>query len=1229
MAIPALPNELIALIIDHLREDDLWTVEEGQSGRAPLAACCLVSKAFLARARAHLYEKLEIKFRASKEEERGEEGVAEDVSADVVQHSTTSERLFNLSLHPNLAHLVRAVNLDVDFREPDSVDQYAPALALATALRLAPHVTDVSLFTPYGEDSSSYINPLFTTIITFRPPLRRLVMDWPSFPGVAPPSCPQLYPLLHALPHLEVLTLALLHFPPVPTSFALSSHLKMLAFTGATGAGVEAFDAITAHSGPSLEFLVIDGSLKHDLGRFTGLQVCNVSLMLLGDDPATLERDARRMTRKTLSDTLATAAPSLREVEITDHAHTFPANAFDGVFFQSFPRTISQLVMEDVAFEPAAALKLLERRPKEAPRLELLVLPEKLFKDGAEHDFAASFRAAEVRVAFAQDADMTIPSLPSELIALIIGHIADISTSDEKERAERTAPLAACCLVSKTFRAMAIVRLYEEYAVEFLPTEEKLAEGADEDAPAVDNVALTPRSRNVNFTSLNATVSERQPAGVLASALRHAPLVTSITLHTPYEVEVSPYITPLLIVILHFRPPLRSLHLHRPSSIGAEPSEPYLYPLLHSLPLLEVLTISTANFQSIPTNFAAQFRLQDLEFTCAAGRGQAAFDAITASSGPSLTSLTIDGNIKLDLSRFDSLDHVRIHLPYLSDDAASMERHAHRITGETICDTLATATPSLQEVSIFDYNDSFPPNSFDEDFFSSFPRTIKCLFMEELVFEPRAVLQLLERRPKKAPRLEEVIMPRKVYDHSDISARFHRADVAFEWPSCDGTANLRDLQDSATRIGLHLGRHMAVPPLPNELIAIIIGLVASSGRRRVSDENEEPRSERVAPLAACCLVSKTFLAVARGLLYEKLTIDFRAEEGEEQGAAENDDVPADVVLTPWSRKRVHNILANPHLGNLIRRIHLDVDFPDRSSVMAQDGPALVLAAVLRRAPFVTEISLFTPAEPDLPPYVPKILLAIATIRPPLRRLVVDSPPSGGRSPLSYPEIYNLLHVLPHLEDLQLSLIEFSSVPSLFAPQFRLKQLSLTGVTGVAATAFDAITRLSGPSLADLEIDGSVEFDLSRLVSLQGVHISLFRLTKEDSDERDREASHMTGHTISNTLATAAPSVYEVSITDPSHTFPEDAFDDGIFFATFPRTILALRMGGIGFEPTAALRLLEQRPKQGPRLEILDVPDYVYDDPAVCKRFDAAEVWLDFVALLVRQYFILSLCITPY
>lgn len=408
MAVPRLPDELIALIVEHLvgLYDEKGRDDDGNRREAALASCCRVGRAFLPPARASLYQRFSIGFEPSREEERGVEGVDEDVAADVLQCAWSTERAYGLAMNPHLGLLIRKLDLNVDFRQSDSVDEYAPALALATALRSAPRVVGIRLAATWGEFASSYFPPLFDVLIKVRPSLRRLDLDWSRFEDDVPaPQIPGIYPLLAALPLLEFLTLDQVHLPNLPVTFVAPFSLKYLSITNITGPALAAaFSSLTSNSSASLERLVTDGLTKFDLSPFSALNHFDVILAIDAqdfDDPANFEREAHHIARDNVGGMLASAKPSLCVVEIIDGGRVMPASAFNGAFFSSFPRTVVNLVMEDLAFETAALERLLERRPRALPRLSLLVVQGELWKAGPEEPWAANFRAAEVLLAFA------------------------------------------------------------------------------------------------------------------------------------------------------------------------------------------------------------------------------------------------------------------------------------------------------------------------------------------------------------------------------------------------------------------------------------------------------------------------------------------------------------------------------------------------------------------------------------------------------------------------------------------------------------------------------------------------------------------------------------------------------------------------------------------------------------------------------------------------------------
>ena len=349
LALPQLPNELLALIVMHLTSDTTDAEGPGESEEdidltlaTTLSRCCLVNKTMLAAARARLYEKVLIEFSPCEEENRGVEGVDEDVPNEVTQSEGSTWRAFSLVLSPHLALYTRIINLNVDFRQPDCVSEHAPGLALATALRLASNVSELNLVTTLGEDSQIYITPLYAAIIHFKPPLRRILIEWGHFPGGTRPTCPSLFPLLASLPLLEELCIDQVHIPPLPPSFAIRFHLNHFTFLGITGAASEAFSAITFLSSQSLDHVVIDGTVTHDLAPFTSLNAFHVILANL-EDPATMEEDAQRMAREHISQTLMTASPSLAEVEIF-LGDEFPRDAFNAQFFRDFPRTVRRFM---------------------------------------------------------------------------------------------------------------------------------------------------------------------------------------------------------------------------------------------------------------------------------------------------------------------------------------------------------------------------------------------------------------------------------------------------------------------------------------------------------------------------------------------------------------------------------------------------------------------------------------------------------------------------------------------------------------------------------------------------------------------------------------------------------------------------------------------------------------------------------------------------------------------
>ncbi|KAL8291968.1 hypothetical protein RQP46_001434 [Phenoliferia psychrophenolica] len=392
-----------------------------------------------------------------------------------------------------------------------------------------------------------------------------------------------------------------------------------------------------------------------------------------------------------------------------------------------------------------------------------------------------------------------------------------------------------------------------------------------------------------------------------------------------------------------------------------------------------------------------------------------------------------------------------------------------------------------------------------------------------------------------------------------------------------GAVRLGD-RDGAKTPGSMESFTMPVPRLRADVIYNIVDMVSETYNHPFGFEPSEAVNESAmrAQLLACCRAGKDFLPRARFHLYKEVSVAF--EDRGDYGIGQ----------TECSAAQVASITLNPHLGNLVRRIVVDVKEVPIQKHMVADALADALAA----APNVREISMLVPdedtgGEQDLIRYLPPVYKIIESLGSSLRGLEIRwhcSEP--GREDLArYRGVFPLLASLPSLEHLSLKNLhvpQFSSSLPTFL--FQLKSLTLTGIHGPGSNAmFTSLATNSSRTLDTLRLPQSIKCDPSQLEALKSLAFLSEIHPRDMWSEVEPKAAIR--NNVGPTIATAPSCVQNLEINDCFGSIPLEALDGEFFATTVPRSISTITLIGLAVDAEAVSRLLDGRPEALPGSQV--------------------------------------------
>ncbi|ORY77219.1 hypothetical protein BCR35DRAFT_353191 [Leucosporidium creatinivorum] len=340
------------------------------------------------------------------------------------------------------------------------------------------------------------------------------------------------------------------------------------------------------------------------------------------------------------------------------------------------------------------------------------------------------------------------------------------------------------------------------------------------------------------------------------------------------------------------------------------------------------------------------------------------------------------------------------------------------------------------------------------------------------------------------------------------------------------------------------------PTLPSEIISLILHQLAPA--KRTSD------------VAACCLVSKSFLPLAREVLYHTLNLEIVDQECEEDGT------PLDL---PTSARRGSDLAINygrlasslsrhPHLGSLVRE--LNVFFRSYDNTMDHVSALDVFRALLDacRPQHIT----LDGAAPIEASHFARVLWES---RQRFRSLHLGPFEVKERPGSIDAALWRLLQEQEVLEVLSLEFDETIDIP-LTLP-WKLKQLSLHGPSDIAiAPRLDSfihyspstLTRLSFPF--DLSAEASTIPRLSHFLHLQSVQFHLSCSDPPNGPEESPERGRCRG-----LFAALPPSVQSITLRDSF----SDSLPLCVRLVCLPPTLLFLNTRTICFSPASLLTFL--------------------------------------------------------
>ncbi|ORY77203.1 hypothetical protein BCR35DRAFT_305472 [Leucosporidium creatinivorum] len=345
------------------------------------------------------------------------------------------------------------------------------------------------------------------------------------------------------------------------------------------------------------------------------------------------------------------------------------------------------------------------------------------------------------------------------------------------------------------------------------------------------------------------------------------------------------------------------------------------------------------------------------------------------------------------------------------------------------------------------------------------------------------------------------------------------------------------------------------PTLPSEVISLIFHQLAA----------EKDTSD----LPACCLVSKSFLPLAREALYHTLYLTADDEERDEEG---------DLLDLPSSARRGSDFAINygrlatelafhPHLGSLVRR--LEVSFDNVEHGMDHASALDVFRALLDACrPHHVKLE---GAESTEASHFARVL---CQSRQRFRSLHLGTFSNSERRSIDA-ALWRLLQEQDTLEDLALEFDDSMEAEALIGCPFTLKQLQIDSYRHnfLIAPLLDSLlhhsaatlTRLSFP--LDLSLEPYTTPRLSHFVNLQELELSLESEKPPGDPAVSRERGRCDG-----LLSVLPPSVQSMTVGGPSaRSLPLLVPLDRL-----PTTLFSLHIRAIHFPPAALLTFLRSR-----------------------------------------------------
>ncbi|ORY77215.1 hypothetical protein BCR35DRAFT_305499 [Leucosporidium creatinivorum] len=346
------------------------------------------------------------------------------------------------------------------------------------------------------------------------------------------------------------------------------------------------------------------------------------------------------------------------------------------------------------------------------------------------------------------------------------------------------------------------------------------------------------------------------------------------------------------------------------------------------------------------------------------------------------------------------------------------------------------------------------------------------------------------------------------------------------------------------------------PTLPSEIISLILHQLAAA--KRTSD------------VAACCLVSKSFLPLAREALYHTLYLTIEDQERDEEEGS--------LLDLPTSAKRGSDLAINygrlaaelalrPHLGSLVREVHFGL----YNNAEEMDLPAALVALVRLLescSPLHVQVEGATRTE------VSQFFDALWEAGKSFRSVELDCVETVSLSRDAWTRLWRMLEDQTALQKLSLNL----DGPETFAPAtfaFALKELRLVAFNTKypVASLLKALTPHSAATLTRL----SLRLDLSHQLYICP-HLSHFKnlqtlgLFLEHKKPLGNPAISMERDRCHSVLEGLPPSLKSMILRTP----PNQSIPPLVPLQRLPSTLLSLDIRFVPFSPPTLLAFLRSR-----------------------------------------------------